>query len=370
MNPIRILLIGGGHAHIEVVRRFQSLFSGLAVEMMLLNPEPMAVYSGMIPGVVAGHYRTEDCLINLPVLCECHGVTWNPGRFKALETDAQRVLLESGESLTFDMLSLDIGSVPATEPVQGAVHAVTVKPAHQFLRHWEAFLEQVDRTKPRTVSVVGGGVAGVELGLAMAHRIQTTQGERPWHWRLIAGGGLLEGHNPMVRRRAKQALDAAGIHCLTHVEVTAIQADGLQLADGQRLHSDFTLLCTSAVPPQSLSGCGLPLSDQGYIRVDEDLRVKSMHNVFAVGDIAHFPRPLPKAGVYAVRQGPVLAQNLLRLVRGEPLQPFHPQRRYLKLISLGEKKALASRGWLYCSGAWVWRWKNRIDVGFMEQYQR
>lgn len=74
----------------------------------------------------------------------------------------------------------------------------------------------------------------------------------------------------MVRRRAKQALDAAGIHCLTHVEVTAIQADGLQLADGQRLHSDFTLLCTSAVPPQSLSGCGLPLSDQGYIRVDED----------------------------------------------------------------------------------------------------
>lgn len=377
MNRIRIVLIGGGHAHIEVVRQFQSLFpartaEGASVEMVLVNPEPGAVYSGMIPGVVGGHYRPEDCLINLPALCDGYGVGWYQGRLQDLNIPEKMVVMADGHRLQFDYLSLDIGSVPATGSIQEAYHAVAVKPAHGFLQRWEQYLQHIEVSRPQSVVVVGGGVAGVELVLAMEHRIRTMIGAAAngWRWHLVSGGEILIGHNVLVRHRARRALQLAGVNCMTGVKVERVHHRSLELSDGVQLDSDFTLLCTSAAPSQSLSASGLPLSEHGYVRVDDRLQVRAIPEVFAVGDIADFPQPLVKAGVYAVRQGPVLAHNLAKAIRGEPLQAYTPQKKFLKLISLGGKKAMASRGWFFCSGAWVWRWKNSIDSRFMEKYQR
>ncbi len=212
----------------------------------------------------------------------------------------------------------------------------------------------------------------------MHHRIQALRQELRlnnanwinWKWHLISNSEVLSGHNALVRRRARKALQQAGFDCRTGAKLEAVEGNRLQLSDGSSITSDFTVLCTPAAPVQELADSHLPLTNAGFIPVNECLQVAGTTTMFAVGDIAAFPQPLAKAGVYAVRQGPVLAANLKRAVTGERLQPFVPQRRFLKLITLGDKNAMASRGWLYCAGEWVWRWKNRIDTGFMEKYQR
>ena len=225
MNPTRIVLVGGGHAHIEVVRQFQCLLPGdsakaASVEMILVNPEPVAVYSGMIPGVVAGHYRPEDCLINLPALCNSCGVSWYQGQLLDMNSDNRTILLAGGERLSYDYLSLDIGSIPATRGIEGAGHSTTVKPANAFLQCWEQFLQQIETDRSRSICVVGGGVAGVELVLAMAHRIRAMADTTGWRWHLVSGSEILKGHNALARWRARKALESAGVQCITAVSYT------------------------------------------------------------------------------------------------------------------------------------------------------
>ena len=371
MNPVRILLIGGGHAHIEVIRQYPELFGELAVEMILVSPDPGSAYSGMLPGAVAGHYKVEDILINLPSLCEASGVRWLQGRFQALAEDQRSIILADGRVLAFDYISFDIGSVPSGLKNPHSAHSMGAKPVIPYLQAWERFLQGVcDDSSTRTVTVVGGGVAAFELALAMHHRIGTQQQGGRCAWQLISSGELLAGHNPLVRSKGRAVLKRAGFHCRTGVKVSAVEGQKLLLSDGQTLNSDFTVLCTPAMPVLDLSAAGMSVSEQGFLPVDEFLQIKGLHNGFAVGDIAQYPTPLAKAGVYAVRQGPVLAANLKSAVQGQPLKAFRPQRTFLKLITLGDQQAMASRGWFYCQGSWVWQWKHRIDTGFMEKYQR
>lgn len=378
MNRKRILLIGGGHAHIEVVRQFQRRFSGLQVEMILVSPEPGSVYSGMMPGVVAGHFPIEDCLINLPSLCDSSGVRWIQDRFIGLD-ESGHAILAGGNKLRFEYLSLDIGSKPGYEAIAGAPAGMGAKPASDFLHRWQQYVASRSSLSPEShhqVVVVGGGVAAVELILAMCHRLKpgSESFQNPMQstvgWQLIAGGELLAGHNRWVRGRARNELQQAGVSVKEGVRLQSMDEDYLMLSDGRRIRSDFTLMCTGAKPAVTLFNSTWPVDDGGFIKVNAKLQVQGMDNCFAAGDIASFPQPLQKSGVFAVRQGPVLAKNLAASVRGDSLQPFRPQPHFLKLISLGERRAMASRGWFYASGTWVWRWKNHIDSAFMERYQR
>jgi len=372
MKPSRILLIGGGHAHIEVIRQFPKRFRDQSVQMILVSHDPGTVYSGMMPGVVAGHYAMEDCLINLPALCEDCGVEWVQARFVGLESP-HCALLEDGSRLEFDFLSLDIGSRPDFQAIAGAEPGQGAKPALDFLHRWQQFVDfscQIQQAHSSlVVTVVGGGVAAVELILAMQYRLERL-GEVAVRWQLVAGSTVLAGHNRLVQARARRALRQAGVRLEEGVRVLAERDGLLELSDGRSLPSDFTLLCTPAVPVQPLPAEQLPLAADGFVAVDNCLRIKGTSHLFAVGDIASFPEPLAKSGVYAVRQGPLLARNLAATLAGQPLTPYRPQPRFLKLISLGGQTALASRGWFYASGPWVWRWKNRIDTRFMERYQR
>lgn len=374
MKAKRILLIGGGHTHIEVIRQYPRVFSGLNTELVLVSPEPGSAYSGMMPGVVAGHYHLDQILINLPALCEASGVVWHQGRFVALEPGQNAVRLADGHTIGFDYLSFDIGSVPSVAGIEGrgARDAMLwgAKPVIPFIDAWERFLAALQTTESRVVTVVGGGVAGFELALAMHHRVQTLKEESHCRWQLISNSALLAGHNRLVRRYGRKALKQAGFDCYWGARLRKVEDECLSLSDGRELKSHFTVLCTPAGPVQNLSDCDLPLNQDGFIPVNEYLQVIGHENMFAVGDIAGFPQPLAKAGVYAVRQGPILTANLRNIVQGKPLNPFSPQHRFLKLITLGRQDAMASRGWLYAHGAWVWRWKNQIDSSFMEKYQR
>jgi selenide,water dikinase len=244
---------------------------------------------------------------------------------------------------------------------------IPVKPVSGFHRHWsrlEAGLRDA-AGQPRRLAVVGGGAGSVELALAMRHRLPAHAATIT----LVCGGGLLEGYSSGAVRHVRRACAAAGVEVREQAMVTAVQAAGMQLGDGDVLPCDEVFWCTSARGADWLTGTGLPLDERGFLEVQDTLQVRGQDNIFAAGDVAtQVSDPRPKAGVYAVRQAPLLAHNLSALLQGRPLRRFRPQRRFLSLLSLGDRRAVADRGWWWAAGAWVWRWKDRIDRRFMARF--
>ena len=263
-----------------------------------------------------------------------------------------------------------MGSAPPVRHIEGATeYGVAVKPVNFFLEVWEATLVAA-RRRPLRITVVGGGAGGVELALALRHRLDAAGGLQPCDVTVVTQGPcILPDHARGVRRRAEAALRRASVGLLARARVERATAEGLMLAGGAIVPSDCAVWTTGAAAPAWLRGTGLALDDAGFVQVDATLRSVSHPNVFAAGDVASMAgRPRPKSGVQAVRQGPPLAKNLLRVLAGlQPRRVWLP-RTALALIGTGERHAIASRGAFGFEGAWVWRWKDRIDRAFMAKY--
>jgi selenide,water dikinase len=277
----------------------------------------------------------------------------------------------------YDILSLDIGSRPNTGAVPGAAeHAIPVKPIDGFLARFEALRARVLTGRSRRVLVVGGGAGGVELLLALEHRLRrdlaTAAGDAATlDFALAAGeGGLLPGFPRAFRDRFVAALAHRGIALHEGARVVAVEPGAAVLAGERgRIAADEILWTTEASPAAWLAGTGLALDAQGFIRVDATLRALGRDDVFAAGDtIAFDPRPIPRSGVYAVRAGPVLADNIRAALTGGRLRAYRPQRDALYIVSTGGKHAIATRNGLTVAGGWVWRWKDWIDRRFMRRF--
>jgi selenide, water dikinase len=359
-----LVLVGGGHAHVEVLRRFAMRpLSGARIT--LISEHSTSAYSGMLPGHVAGHYDAEDIHIDLRRLANVAGARFVRARVTGLDVDAQTVNFEGRPPLAYDLLSLNTGSVPNTSNVPGAVeHALPVKPVDRFLERWSA---AVTTDEDLHIGVVGGGAAGVEIALALRHRLGPGTGHRIGLFE--AGPAILPGLSIGARRRVSRALSDGGIVVHTGRPARSIGVDRLELEGGEQVRLDVTVWATGASAPDWLARTGLAHTENGFARVDRHLRSTSHPAVFAAGDIAVIDGvDLPRSGVYAVRQGGVLAENLRRVLSRRPTRPFRPQRRFLNLIATGPKHAVATRGILSGSGEWAWRWKDRIDRRFMDRY--
>lgn len=361
-----LVIVGGGHSHIEVLRRF-AMRPLLGARITLISEHSTSAYSGMLPGHVAGHYEAEEIHIDLRRLATMAGARFIRAKVTGLDTDARHLSFAERPALTYDLLSLNIGSVPSTSAIPGAAgHVMPVKPIDRFLARWSA---AVSAGENLSVGVVGGGAAGVEIALALRHRL----GPRSDHRFTLfeVGPTILPGLSAGARGRAERALSQSGIEIITHRAVRSAGKDGLVLEDGEHVGLDIMIWATGASAPSWLAETNLSRDQRGFMLVDKQLRSMSHPTVFGAGDIAVIDGvDLPRSGVYAVRQGPVLAENLGATLLGQAPRPYRPQRRFLNLIATGPKHAIASRGVFRASGAWVWRWKDRIDRRFMERYAR
>jgi len=360
----RLVLLGGGHSHIEVLRRWARVSA--PAEVVLVNPFKSLPYTGMVPGFVAGLYGEDDIHIDLASLCERAQVTFARGSAVALDCEARSVRCSDGTKLRYDLLSIDVGSALDTSTPGVSEHALPVRPLYTFVSSLQRY-----RTaqRPQRVAVIGAGAAGVELALAL-HAAIARAGRTPTVTLLGDAPFPVPSFPQPARQRLERICSTRGITIRSSVHVTALSADAVHLAAGERLAVDLSVWATGPVAPAWLADSGLATDARGFIAVDRHLRSISHPDVYAAGDVAGMTgHERPKSGVYAVRQGPHLAENLLRSLRGEPLVSYIPQRRALALIGTGDRRAVAVYDDYSWEGAWVWRWKDIIDRRFVARYR-
>ncbi|MFT7319472.1 MAG: selenide,water dikinase [Congregibacter sp.] len=361
-----LVLVGGGHSHVLILRQLaMSPPSGLRVT--LISPAVFTPYSGMLPGLLAGHYGFEETHIDLLRLCQWAGVRFLVDTVESLDPEARYVCCEAHKQVSYDILSIDIGSQPELDSVPGAGEfSVPVKPVAGLWDRWES-LAAADDLLGRRIAIVGGGAGSVEIALAIAHRLGD---QKPTIALYCGGAEILAGYTRGARRAVENQLLAFGVslrcgHRVSQVTETQLQFDSTQAAD-----YDTLIWCTGAVAASWIKESGLPVDERGFMQIEDSLQSTGYPNVFGAGDIATQHRhPRPKAGVYAVRQAPVLAENLRSFAAGRALRQHKPQTGFLSMLALGPKLAVAQRNGLSVRGAWVWRWKDRIDREFMQRFR-
>ncbi len=359
-----VVFVGGGHTHALVLRDFgMRPLTGL--RLTVINPGPTAPYSGMLPGHVAGHYSRDALEIDLVRLARFARARLILGAAEHIDAAAQIVRVPGRPPIHYDLLSVDIGITSRMDALPGfPEHATPAKPLAVFADRWEAFCTDPG---PARVAVIGGGVAGVELALACAHRLESL-GRAP-EVSVIDRGEILAKCAPSARKRLVAALQAKGITQVPNAPIARIEPKSIVLTSDTQIEADFIIGAAGAVPHPWLADCGFA-HQGGYMDVDGHLRSASHPNVYGAGDCVHLTEnPRPKAGVYAVRAAPILSHNLRAAAQGKSPKRFVPQKDFLKLISLGGKSALAEKAGITLAGPGMWRWKNQIDQKFMDQFR-
>lgn len=366
MDDHRIVLIGGGHSHVLVLRAFAERPEP-RVRLTLVSDRLEAPYSGMLPGHIAGLYTRAAMHIDLQGLAARCAADIVPQAAVGIDRTGRRVVLADGSLVPYDTLSLNIGITPDLSSVRGADrYALALKPIGSLLAKLdEAFGGAGAPTGPGRILVVGGGPAGVEIALALRARL--TRGARqPWIG-IATGRGLVPRLNHRARSKLAMILARKNIEVLSPCRIDEVHPDGARDHDGRWIAADLTIMATAARGQAWLAGTDLHLSADGSVMVRSTLACTGDDAVFAAGDCAELMgEPLEKAGVYAVRQGPVLAQNLRRRSRGEPPIAYRPQGRALSILSTGDGRAVAAWGDGFAvEGRWVWWWKDWIDQRFV-----
>jgi len=360
----RLVLVGAGHAHLTVLRRLEE-FTSRGVRVTVVGPAAVHYYSGMGPGLLAGAYRPEEARVAVRALALARGAEFREDRAVAVDPAARRIVLASGGALPYDAASFNVGSLVPVDP-RLAPHAALfpVKPIENLLAARQALSARLAAGRT-AVAVAGGGPAGLEV--ACAARALSPLAEVT----LVAGEGLLAGFSPRLRRRAAAALRERGVRLREGERVVAAEAGEALLSSGARLACAVLLLAVGVRPPPLFSDSGLPTDAEGALRVNGYLQSVAHPEIYGGGDCIHFdPRPLPKVGVYAVRQNPVLYANLRAFFFGGSPVPFRPQRRFLLAFNLGDGRALVHWRGLVFDGRAGFRLKDRLDRGFLRRFRQ
>jgi pyridine nucleotide-disulfide oxidoreductase family protein len=363
-----LVLVGGGHSHAIALRMFAlNLLPNL--RLILVSEMIDTPYSGMLPGHIAGFYPHQQCHINLQHLAKIAQADFYIDRVINFDLQNNQVICENHPSIDFDILSIDIGSTPQMIDVPGATeYAIPAKPWSKLLQEWNKLCLDYHNNQPLRIAVVGGGAGGVELALAIQARLESKGLEMHLFHQDME---LMPSHHASVRKLMKRVLLQRGIHLHLGEKVCKVEKAEIACESGLKVEYHRAFWVTQASAPQWMKTTGLTTDEKGFILVDDTLQSISHPHIYATGDIATMVNhPRPKAGVFAVRQGKPLFNNLRRFVLGEPLQPYTPQKQYLSLIGMGNGSAIANRGNLTLPPSrLLWFWKDWIDRRFMKQFE-
>lgn len=368
-----IVLVGGGHTH-ALVMRMWAMKPLPGVRLTLISPLPQTPYSGMLPGLIAGHYSFDQTHIDLPRTCYWAGVRFIQDSVTGIDPARKTIHIANRPDLAYDLVSIDIGSTPESDVPGVEQHATAIKPIAEFHSRWLTVLQQLRNTeKAQTLVIVGGGAGSVETILSMAWAIKNDPNIKatPRFKLLTRSEQLLPGYPRGVIRATEKALQDLNIEWQCDFAASQVSEGELTTNHGQTEKFDHLFWGTQAGAAHWPKQSGLACNEQGFIRVNPFLQSVSHSDVFATGDIAHMDaNPRPKAGVYAVRQAPILFKNLQAALLGEKLKRYKPQDDFLSLLALGDKVATGSRKPFWFTGQWVWHWKDHIDVKFMNLFHQ
>lgn len=378
-----LVFVGGGHTHALVLRKW-AMNPIPGVRVTLISPQPMTPYSGMLPGLIAGHYTFDETHIDLVRLSLWAGIRFIQDRVTAIDVDKKILSLAQRPAMAFDVVSIDIGSTPSQTIEGAAEHGIAVKPISQFYSAWQALEQQTGQQakqqaeqqaiaqKIKSLAVVGGGAGGMEIMMAMAYRLQSLNPDpqdQPDYHLITRSADILPGYHAKVVQAVKKQLQKYRINVHPETQVNRLSQGQIHCQNHKRISADAVVLCTQAKGSAWLKASGLQCDAAGFVKVRQTLQTLDCDFVFAAGDIAHMvSHPRPKAGVYAVRQAPILFQNVRAMLLHKPLKTYIPQDGFLSLLALGEQKGTGSKSIFSFSGAWVWRWKDAIDRKFMNQF--
>ena len=367
-GPIKgeLVLVGGGHAQVALLKSLaMKPVEGLRTTLVTRDID--TPYSGMLPGFVEGAWTEADIHIDLAKLASMAGARLVHAPVTGLDAEAGRLHVNGRPPVPFDVLSVNIGGEPDVKAIPGAAsHCIPVKPISNFRDRLSALTAM---GHPERLAVIGGGAAGCELALALSRQWLDATGKRPSITIFARSARLVPEHPPRAARRLYECLTKAGCAVRCGHPVSHIEANRLHLDNGDAHEFDACFLVTAVAPPAWLRQTGLELDAAGFIAVDPTLQSRSHPNIFAAGDIATIVgSPRPKAGVYAVRAGPVLADNIRRFVAGRRPKPWKPQRRALAILGTADGRSVGIRG-NHASHSRFWWWlKKWIDRRWMAKY--
>jgi selenide,water dikinase len=373
MGEKHVVLVGAGHAHIQVLDAFAE--SSPDCRLTLVVDTPMAVYSGMVPGFVAGQYRTKELQIDPVPLAERAGAEVVLTRAVGIDPQARRIELENREPISYDIASFDIGSTVAGLDLPGVrEHALPTRPIGLFVDRVDDVLDAARKRDGGLfrVVLVGAGAGGVELAFTLPHRLRRDTSADVQVTLLDNGPHILRGYADAVVRRATRRAAEAGIAIRCDCKVVEVEAGAVHLEGGDTVPFDVLVWVTGAVSHPVFRPSGISVDRRGFARIRPTLQFEEHDNLFGTGDCATLiDHPdTAKAGVYAVRQGPFITHNIRAALSGEPLRTYTPQTDFLALLNLGDGTALGTKWGRVIEGRWVMKLKDWIDRRFMARFPR
>jgi selenide,water dikinase len=368
--PKNILLIGGGHAHIQVLHQLSRL-DPQKIRVTLVSDVKLAPYSGMIPSFLAGDYQSEELQFDLESICQRLGFEFLNKAVVKINANQNSAICADAQTLSFDICSINIGIRPQMIPAigQNSRDVFYLKPISKLIEKWQSLATQFTKDKAELdLTIIGGGAAAFEIAVACRRHFKTLKTKI----RIVTGKRpLLSDQNNRVQKLARESLELNSISCIEGQRVKTILDKKLLFEDGSELARQIIFVGVSAQAPEIFRNSNLKVNAGGFVQVNQFLQVLGHENLFAAGDCCEFtPRPLAKAGVFAVREGPILFENIkAKIMNQSQLIEYVPQKHWLSILVSGESKAILCYRNFAIRGRIAWLLKDYIDRRFMRRFQ-
>jgi NADH dehydrogenase FAD-containing subunit len=363
----QLVIVGAGHAHLTILKNLPE-FINAGHDVTVVSSSSLHYYSGMGPGMLSGIYRPEEIRFDVKKMSQNRGAVFIEDKVVKIHPQKKKIDLQSGQTLPYDLMSVNTGSfVPVEAPDTSDDFVIPVKPIENLLSARYKIIEALKRKELR-ITIVGGGPTGVEVAGNLDRLVRNESGK--CRITLVAGTRLLRQFKNGVRNRVRNALIQRQVQVVEGSRMSAIKDKSVALADGSEIESDIVFMAVGVKPSPLFKDSGLTIGQDGGMLVNQYLQSVSYPEIFGGGDCISFePQPLAKVGVYAVRQNPILFNNLLGFLKDTALEPFKPQKSVLLAFNLGDGTAVVQWHSVVWSGRLGFALKNYIDQTFMKNFQ-